>query len=131
MSTVFKNKYMEGFLQLLKEQNKTIEASLRETLYCKSWIVYAKSPFGGPARVIEYLGRYTHKVAISNHRLVSINDDKVSFTYKDYADGSKQKIMTLDVNSGHVDPPFRDVDPPRLRGNNCKSFILVKNTKGY
>ena len=47
--------------------------------------------------MIEYLGRYTHKVAISNHRIVSIQNDKVSFTYKDYADGSKQKIMMLEA----------------------------------
>ena len=60
-------------------------------------IVYAKAPFGGPAQVIEYLGRYTHKVAISNHRIVSIDDDKVSFKYKDYADESKQKTMTLEA----------------------------------
>src|SRR5436190_8354715 len=78
MSIVFKNKYIEGFLQLLKQENKNIEPSLRETLYSKSWIVYAKSPFGGPAQVIEYLGRYTHKVAISNHRIVLTNDDKIS-----------------------------------------------------
>ena len=97
MSIVFKNKYLQGFLQLLKTENKTIDLSLRETLYSKNWIVYAKSPFGGPQQVIEYLGRYTHKVAISNHRIVSIHDDKVSFTYKDYADGSQQKIMTLEA----------------------------------
>ncbi len=72
MSMVFKNKYMQGFLQLLKSENKTLEPSLRETLYNKSWVVYARQPFGGPAQVIEYLGRYTHKVAISNHRIVSI-----------------------------------------------------------
>jgi hypothetical protein len=95
MSLVFKNKYMEGFLALLKEKNKTIEPPLRKRLYSKSWIVYAKRPFGGPQQVIEYLGRYTHKVAITSHRLLSINDDKVSFRYKDYADGSKQKTMTL------------------------------------
>jgi hypothetical protein len=95
MSAVFKAKYMEGFLRLLKDENKTIEPSLRETLYHKSWIVYAKQPFGGPEQVIQYLGRYTHKVAISNHRIVSINNDVVSFRYKDYADGSKQKTMTL------------------------------------
>ncbi len=71
MSAVFKHKYMEGFLQLLKTENKNIDQSVRETLYSKSWIVYAKSPFGGPAQVIEYLGRYAHKVAISNHRIVS------------------------------------------------------------
>jgi len=97
MSTVFKHKYMEGFLQLLKTEYKTIEPSLRETLYNKNWIVYAKQPFGGPQQVIEYLGRYTHKVAISNHRIISAADDKVSFTYKDNADDSKQKIMTLDA----------------------------------
>jgi hypothetical protein len=97
MSTVFKHKYMEGFLQILKTENKNIEPSLRETLYSKSWIVYAKQPFGGPQQVIEYLGRYTHKVAISNHRILSIENDKVSFRYKDYADGGKQKIMTLEA----------------------------------
>ena len=97
MSTVFKHKYMEGFLQSLKDENKKIDPSLRETLYNKSWIVYAKQPFGGPQQVIEYLGRYTHKVAISNHRIVSIQNDEVSFTYKDYADNSKQKIMILEA----------------------------------
>jgi hypothetical protein len=97
MSIVFKNKYMEGFLRLLKNENQTIEPLLKERLYSKSWIVYAKQPFGGPEQVIGYLGRYTHKVAISNHRIVSINDDVVSFRYKDYADGSKQKLMTLEA----------------------------------
>ncbi len=96
MSVVFKNKYMEGFLKFIQTQNKTIESSLRETLYSKSWIVYAKQPFGGAQQVIEYLGRYTHKVAISNHRIKSIADDKISFMYKDYADGSKQKLMTVE-----------------------------------
>lgn len=116
MSTVFKHKYMEGFLKLLQTENKTIDPSLRQTLYNKSWIVYARQPFGGPQQVIGYLGRYTHKVAISNHRLVSIADDKVSFGYKDYADGSKQKIMTLDATEFlrrfclHILPPgFRKI----------------------
>lgn len=123
MSTVFKNKYMEGFLQMLKTvrkdsfgENKNIDQSLRETLYNKSWIVYAKSPFGGPCQVIEYLGRYTHKVAISNHRILSVQDDKVSFTYKDYADNSKQKTMTLEATEFlrrfclHILPPgFRKI----------------------
>ena len=61
----------------------------------KKWNVYAKAPFGGPAQIIEYLGRYTHKVAITAHRIVAINDDYISFKYKDYADGNKQKIMPL------------------------------------
>ena len=70
MSSVFKHKYMEGFLSRfagLKTENKNIELSLRETLYSKSWIVYAKSPFGGPGQVIEYLGRYTHSPRWINH----------------------------------------------------------------
>ncbi len=96
MSEVYKNKFMQSFLEMLTA-NKTIEPSLRQTLYNKSWIVNAKQPFGGPEQVIEYLGRYTHKVAISNHRIVSLSDGKVSFRYKDYADGSRQKVMTLEA----------------------------------
>ncbi len=96
MSEVYKNKFMQGFLGMLTA-NKTIEPSLRQRLYNKSWIVYAKQPFGGPEQVIEYLGRYTHKVAISNHRIVSLSDGKVSFRYKDYADGSRQKVMRLEA----------------------------------
>jgi hypothetical protein len=69
---------------------------LRGELYNQEWIVYAKQPFGGPAQVVEYLGRYTHKVAISNHRIRSIDEGgNVTFEYKDYADGSKKKLMTL------------------------------------
>jgi hypothetical protein len=59
-------------------------------------VIYAKRPFGGPKQVIEYLGRYTHKIAISNHRITSISNDAVSFRYKDYRDASKNKEMTLE-----------------------------------
>ena len=61
----------------------------------KSWVVYAKRPFGGPKHVIEYLGRYTHKVAVSNHRITAVDAEQVSFTYKDYRDGGSTKTMTL------------------------------------
>lgn len=61
----------------------------------KKWNVYAKAPFGGPAQIIEYLGRYSHKVAITAHRILHIDDNHISFKYKDYADGHKQKVMTL------------------------------------
>ena len=57
--------------------------------------MYAKPPFGGPEHVLHYLARYTHRVAISNHRLLSVSDSKVSFRWKDYAHGSKQRTMTL------------------------------------
>jgi hypothetical protein len=63
----------------------------------QQWIVYAKRPFGGPEQVLEYLSRYTHRVAISNARILSFADDKVSFRWRDYADGNRSKIMTLDA----------------------------------
>jgi Putative transposase/Transposase zinc-binding domain len=97
MSKVFKHKFMEGLLKWLPTTTETISKNVRETLYSKDWVVYAKRPFGGPKQVIEYLGRYTHKVAISNHRIKSIENGKVRFGYKDYADNSQQKDMTLDA----------------------------------
>jgi len=61
----------------------------------KDWVVYAKRPFGGPQRVLKYLARYTHRVAISNQRLIELRDGQVSFQYKDYADGQQTKVMKL------------------------------------
>jgi Putative transposase/Transposase zinc-binding domain len=69
---------------------------LVETLKEKNWVVYAKPPFGGPEVVLKYLARYTHRVAISNYRLIAIEDGKVHFYWKDYADGNQQKTMALD-----------------------------------
>jgi hypothetical protein len=60
------------------------------------WVVYAKRPFAGPAQVLDYVGRYTHRVAISNNRLLSMDNGKVRFRWKDYRDGDRQKTMTLD-----------------------------------
>ena len=62
------------------------------------WVVYAKPPFGGPEQVLAYLGRYTHRVAIANSRLISLFDGKVRFTWKDYRQDGKAKLMTLDAN---------------------------------
>jgi hypothetical protein len=61
------------------------------------WVVYAKAPFGGPEQVLKYLARYTHRVAISNQRLLSLDDGRVSFAYKDYAGGNQTRTMTLDA----------------------------------
>ena len=61
-------------------------------------MVYAKPPFGSPAHVLHYLARYTHRVAISNHRLVDVTDDTVSFRWKDYRHGSQVRTLTLDVD---------------------------------
>ena len=64
----------------------------------KKWVVYAKPPFGGPEQVLNYLGRYTHRVAISNNRLLNIDHGKVTFLWRDYRDHDRQKTMTLQVN---------------------------------
>ena len=61
------------------------------------WVVYAKPPWGGPATVLKYLARYTHKTAISNRRLLSLEDGQVTFRWKDYAHGGRQRTMTLDA----------------------------------
>jgi hypothetical protein len=65
------------------------------TISQKDWNVYAKAPFGGPAQIVEYLGRYTHKVAITVHRILNINETEITFKYKDYKDDDKIKLMTL------------------------------------
>src|SRR3989441_733563 len=85
-----------GDLTLLA-QPKTFAAWLRP-LYRKDWIVYLKPPFGGPQFVLQYLGRYTHRVAISNYRLVSFADGKVTFRWRDSAHNNEQKLMTLSLD---------------------------------
>jgi hypothetical protein len=71
--------------------------SFKEILWKKDWIVYAKKPFAGPKQIIQYLSNYTHRIAISNHRLMSCENGKVSFQWRDYADKNKTKVMTLDA----------------------------------
>jgi hypothetical protein len=79
-------------LRLTEEKNF---AAFLRTLSQQDWVVYAKPPFGGPEHVLHYLARYTHRIAISNHRLLSVSDSEVTFRWKDYAHGSKQRTMTL------------------------------------
>jgi hypothetical protein len=82
-----------------------------DTLYAKRWVVYIKPPFAGPARVLDYLGRYTHRVAISNERIVGVDAESVRFRYRDRADGDRTKIATLPAQTflgrflQHVLPP--------------------------
>jgi hypothetical protein len=68
-------------------------ASLRQS----DWVVYAKPPFAGPRQVVAYLGRYTHRIAISNERLVALDAERVSFRWRDYRDGAKLKVMSLEA----------------------------------
>jgi len=109
LSKLFRGRFLAG-LQRARDKGKldlsgSIEeldnpmrwAALRDSLYRTKWNTYAKPPFGGPEQVLRYLGAYTHRVAISDHRLVAMQDDRVSFTYKDYRDGSRRKTMSLDA----------------------------------
>jgi hypothetical protein len=82
-----------GGIGYLKDP-KTFEV-FRGQFYHKKWVVYCKPPFDGAEGVLKYLGRYTHRIAISNNRILKVQDGNVSFRWRDYADGDKQKTMTL------------------------------------
>jgi len=90
LSKVFRAKYVHSL-----RQNAVTDKELFDSLFSKDWVVYAKKPFGGPGQVIEYLGRYTHKVAISNHRIQQVTATDVIFGYKDYREGGSNKTMCL------------------------------------
>lgn len=96
LSRVFRGKFI-GFLRKAALPALAPEglAALLTQLYAKDWVVYSKPPFGGPAKVLDYLGRYTHRVAISNHRIRAVQDGKVTFSYRDRADGDSLKTLTL------------------------------------
>jgi len=91
MSRVYRAKYVA----LLRASELEVEQSTYDALFKKEWVVYAKRPFGSPKSVVEYLGRYTHKIAISNHRILAIEDHTVTISYKDYRAEGQKKTMTL------------------------------------
>jgi hypothetical protein len=107
MSSLFRGKFLDylkysfeagdlifpGGISYLKAPH-TFEA-FRSRFYHKKWVVYCKPPFDGAEGVLQYLGRYTHRIAISNNRIVKVQDGNVSFHWRDYADRDKQKTMTL------------------------------------
>ncbi len=109
LRTVFRKKFLDGLRQLYRKglldcrgpaadfRDPAWFEELTAKLGKKKWFVYAKPPFGGPAHVLRYLGRYTHRMAISNHRLLAFDGQRVSFRWRDYAHGSKQRVMTLDA----------------------------------
>ena len=103
MEPIFKKHFLDylNSMILLSEievKNRYDWQELKNKLYQKQWIVYAKSPMGNAAQVVEYLARYAHKVAISNHRILEVANNKVVFQYKDYNDHNKSKIMSLSVD---------------------------------
>jgi hypothetical protein len=100
LGKVFRGKFMDELKKLYRENELKLPekfdfCAAKEAAYNVNWHVYCKPTFQGPESVIEYLGRYTHRVAISNERIISHEDGKVSFRWRDYRDNNKQKIMTL------------------------------------
>ena len=107
LSHVFRGKFLDGLRNAFRCKRLTFHGSCQgwenrkafyaflDTLQEHDWVVYAKKPFGGPEHVLHYLARYTHRVAISNHRLVEVTDANVTFRWKDYAHHSKRRTMTL------------------------------------
>lgn len=91
LSKVFRAKYC----QKISEKSPVHYAQIRQKLWEKNWVVFAKKPFGNPKSVVEYLGRYSHKIAISNHRITSIDNQNVTFNYKDYRQNGAKKLLTL------------------------------------
>jgi hypothetical protein len=144
LSRVFRGKYLEGLRNLFDAGRLELPGHWRELadplafslwlrlLAHKDWVVYAKRPFGGPQQVLKYLARYTHRVAISNSRLVEVADDKVTFRYKDYADEHRSKAMTLSADEflhrfvQHVLPKgFVKVRHYGLLANRCREERLA------
>ncbi len=123
ISALFRGKFLDLLQDRFQSGDLVFPANLRhlqdpgnfETflrhLYHNKWVVYCKPPFDGPQGVLQYLGRYTHRIAISNNRILSIQDGQVSFLWRDYADHNRQKTMTLQADEFirrfllHVLPP--------------------------
>jgi hypothetical protein len=110
LSQVFRGKFVAGLKRLFAQHQLQFHGSqqyltargcfnsfLRQ-LFRQDWVVYAKPPFGGAEHVLNYLARYTHRVAISSHRLVAFENERVSFRWRDYAHGSKNKVMTVSAD---------------------------------
>ena len=107
LQQVFRGKFVDGLEQAFAENRLSFSGLIQHLAEAKSfaefvrklhrnqWVVYTKPSFGGPERVLRYLGRYTHRVAISNHRLISFDGDHVRFRWRDYAHGNKKRKMTL------------------------------------
>ena len=109
LSKIFRDIFCDQLRELFQHDRLQFHGSVRQLaspdtfshflwqLSQKDWVVYAKPPFGGADQVLSYLARYTHRVAISNHRLVAFENQRVSFRWRDYAHGGKNKVMTVPV----------------------------------
>ena len=142
---VMSRKFRGKFLSYMKKEklkyygeNKYLENpenydNLIQSMYNKEWVVYCKEPFNNAESVIQYLGRYTHRVAISNERIIEVEDDKVTFKWRDYKDNNKMKEMTITIEEFirrfliHILPPkFMKIRYYGILGNRNKKKKLLK-----
>ena len=145
LSKVFRAKYLESLQELLDVGKLDVPNRLTDlitppqrrrwlrTLGRKAWIVYSKAPFAGPQKLLDYLGRYTHRVAISNHRLLACENGQVRFAYRDRADGDRKKTISLPVEKfigrflAHVLPPgFMRIRHYGFLANRAKKSCLAQ-----
>jgi Putative transposase/Transposase zinc-binding domain len=145
LSSLFRRLFLEQLEQAFRAGELTLRGALTDLNAADrfaellrvarsiDWVVYAKPPFGGPQHVLEYLARYTHRVAIANARLTRIDDDSVSFRWKDYRHHDRQKVMTLDADEFirrfllHVLPDgFQRIRHYGLLGNRARKGKLAR-----
>jgi hypothetical protein len=140
MSKVFRGKFVEGLKNAFYSRTLKLPGRLEnlskprvfETwlndLVNRDWVVYCKAPFGDPGHVVKYVGRYTHRVAMGNHRLVNIENGEVSFKYQDYKDEGAVKTMTISAEE-FIDRFLRHVLPKRFHRLRHYGFLSNGNTK--
>jgi len=145
LSKVFRGKFIDylkkafvkgslifpGQMAYLAAEGKFLQ--LINQLWKKDWVVYSKAPFNGPEKVLDYLGRYTHRVAIANHRIVKVEDGLVTFRYRDRTDGDKCKQMTISAQEFtrrfllHVIPDsYKRIRHFGFLANRCKKRDLIR-----
>jgi hypothetical protein len=137
LSRVFRGKLLDGFDRALKARTSGLGASLGGRLLrqaaSKQWVVYSKAPMAGPAQVLRYLGRYTHRIAIANERLVALTDGVVTFRYRDRKCGDARRTLSLQATDFvhrfllHVVPHgFVRVRHFGLQANGCRSRLIAR-----
>jgi hypothetical protein len=143
LSTVFRAKYLDGLRRFYADQELRLTHTTSELeapkafetfvkgLRSKNWVVYAKPPFGGPEQTLSSLGRYSHRVAISNHRLLDIQGEQIRFTFRNRQQGDRSEVAQLDAHTFierflmHVLPSgFVRVRHYGLLANRCKAYTL-------
>ena len=137
LSKVYRGKFVDGLQKLLGDgmlklpsqlQSFEKQRQLIRKLSRKSWVVYSKPPFAGPAKLLDYLSRYTHRVAITNSRLKQCTDRSVTFTYRDRRDGDRKKLLELSVQQ-FIQRFLTHVLPDRFMRIRHYGFMANRNRK--